>query len=176
MKKLIFTVLISLFLFSGIAHAIGMETIECTWFWTTSFASTTADPPDAVWCRKNGGTWSNAGASYTQLAAGADDITVTWDTDIADGSTTMTTLVPGSGATIICSNAGATVNLEVLASADNSQFSEGGVYYYEAASLADEDANTFSMTHVRYFKLAATEASGTAACMVAHTAVTWIQR
>lgn len=172
MKKLLIALLLIL---CSAGHVRAESLTQCIWVWSTSFASTTADPPDYVYCDLNrDGTYTSQGVSYGQNAFGATSMDFTWDTDIADGVTTVGGLHSSiTNANVICSNAGATVDLNVLGSSNGTQYSEGGVWYWTASSLADEAANNFTLTPLAYWKLGATEASGTAACMVVYTSTYW---
>lgn len=169
--KVFLLTLVLLLAFSISAEA---RTDLCYWFWTTSFASTTADPPDAVYCSQDGSSMAEVIATHGQFSRGAESVDITWDTDRADGSTTIADVVGSIGAsTVICSNASATVDLNIFSSADGRQYSEGGVWYHTESSLADEKANDFDLTPPSYFKLGATEGSGTAACLIAISSVYW---
>ncbi len=160
------------------AEAITAETEECSYFWTTSFASATDDAPDYIYCRLNKGQYYLQSASnYAQFAPGADDITITYDTLSPDGTTTVGSFLAGvTNTTTICANTGPfDLNVHV-SDQDDRGFSTGGIYYHQVLAIADADKNGFGMTPIRYFKLTVTEASANASCAVAHSTVSWLRR
>jgi len=174
MKKHVIILITLLLIISGVGTVYAMDNNLCLWVWSTDIGGATDDPPDSVWCKNNNNNvYYSKGASHVQNSLGAFSTSVTWDTDIADGSTKISDLISGGDDTVICSNANI-LNLNIHASANNSQFSEGGVYYYSATNLADEDANTFELTPVPYMKLTATDTDNVGiGCIVAWTLVHW---
>jgi len=178
MKRGIIILIALIFVMSGIGMAHAKDNELCLSVWSTDIGGATDDPPDSVWCKnQNNGIYYSKGASYVQNSLGAFSTTITWDTDIADGSTKISDLISGGDDTVICSNANV-IQLNVHASANNSQFSEGTVYYYQAGNgtttLADENANTFELTPVPYMKLTATDTDNVGiGCIVAWTLVHW---
>ena len=174
MKKWGIILIALMFVISSIGTAYAKDNDICLWVWSTDIGGVTGDPPDSVWCKnQNNSVYYSKGASYVQNSLGAFSTTVTWDTDIADGTTKISDLISGGDSTVICSNANI-LELNVHASANNNQFSEGGVYYYAATGLADEDANTFELTPVPYMKLTVTDTDNVGTgCMVAWTLIHW---
>jgi len=177
MKKLFITVLfLTIVLISSNVHSATAETNRCYWIWSTSFASATADAPDYIYCSSNGRTYQKKTASsHAQYAAFADTVSLTWDTVLPEGANTIGDVINSDvtdSAVVLCSNA-ATVDVNILASADGTNFSAGGVYYHSESSLADDDTNTFGLTPIDYFQVRATEGSASVACLVVVTTVSW---
>ena len=174
MKRGIVLLMALIFIIVGINTAHAKDDALCLWVWSTDVGGVTGDPPDSVWCKnQNNSVYYSKGASYVQESLGNPSVTFTWDTDIADGSTKISDLVSGGDDTVICSNANV-MEVNVHASANNNQFSEGGVYYYAATGLADEDANTFELTPVPYMKVTVTDTDNVGTgCMVVWTLVHW---
>ena len=177
MKKLFLIILfLVVALISTNVHSATAETNRCYWIWSTSFASATADAPDFIYCSSNGRTYQKKTASsHAQYAAFADTISLTWDTVLPDNNNTIGDIINSDvadSAIVPCQNA-ATVDVNILASADGTNFSAGGVYYHSESSLADADTNTFGLTPIDYFQVRATEGSASVACLVVVTTVSW---
>jgi len=152
-------------LLSLCSTAGAVRTIDCNWIWNADLATATEDAPDYVYCDVDGdGTFTSMGATYAIEAAGATYLTIQPDT--------VTTTQNGIS---MCTN-DTTININLHGAIDASIFDEGGVYYYQITSFADDAIKTYGITpSAPYIKLTLGEAAAGVSCGIVRTSVSYEQ-